>query len=321
VEQPKPRPERPSEPKDDPRVVAHRCPFCHEAVRPDAQAWVACAQCLGRQHAACWAESGRCGACAHERHLEAPTSRRARPPALGPLVLLFVAVLVVGWAAGAVLLVPSPVTVPEVARPSAPPPPPLVTPDVPPEAPGLFDDLLRRSKAEAVFRRGTPDERFDWVPEEIEEGGGGVAWRILDPARERLRQRPSEVASLVLDAHEADRLEGDGAGAIRLCDQAIRLDPRYGMAWTVRGWALLGVRNYSVAEQDLRRGAELSHDPTWAWIGLGRWAEAYGDPAAALKAYREALRLGGAGRSPVDHEADLRARIERLSAARVTSPR
>ena len=41
-----------------------RCPFCHEDVRREApQAWVACAGCMARHHAACWDEAGRCSAC------------------------------------------------------------------------------------------------------------------------------------------------------------------------------------------------------------------------------------------------------------------
>lgn len=87
-EQEKPREPAP-EVHDDPRVVAHRCPFCHEPVRPDDEAWVACAQCLGRQHAACWDESGRCGACRHDQRLEAPTRAAqgtARPSSSRPVL-------------------------------------------------------------------------------------------------------------------------------------------------------------------------------------------------------------------------------------------
>jgi hypothetical protein len=47
---------------------AHRCPFCHESVTLESD-WLACRQCLARQHAACWRESNRCGACQGETAL------------------------------------------------------------------------------------------------------------------------------------------------------------------------------------------------------------------------------------------------------------
>lgn len=317
----KPRPER-TEPKEDPRVVAHRCPFCHEAVRPEAEAWVACAQCLGRQHAACWDEGGRCGACRHTLRLEAPAPARRGDRSATQLVIVFLALLVAGWLVGGVLLAPtdgggSTLEPPAVFSPPPPPPPTVVAT---PASPERSDERRPPQATTELLGRGTPDERFDWLPDRIDADTYYVVNRMTKEARARIRQRPGEVASLVLEAHLAERWK-DGAEAIRLCDEAIARDPLYGAAWTVRGWAMLGVGNDSVAALDLRRGAQLSHDPTWAWIGLGTLAELQGDTAAALKAYQEALRLGGARSARVDHEPGLRARIERLSAAGVTPPR
>lgn len=48
-----------------------RCPFCHESVAPASDDWVACAQCLGRHHAACWAEGAACAGCGHTGRLSA----------------------------------------------------------------------------------------------------------------------------------------------------------------------------------------------------------------------------------------------------------
>jgi hypothetical protein len=40
-----------------------RCPFCHEGVAVESEAWVACEKCLARHHLACWDEGRRCAAC------------------------------------------------------------------------------------------------------------------------------------------------------------------------------------------------------------------------------------------------------------------
>lgn len=63
-EQEKPRP-APAEvaPRDDVRVLANRCPYCHEAVRVDADRWVSCRDCQGRHHEDCWDEAAACSAC------------------------------------------------------------------------------------------------------------------------------------------------------------------------------------------------------------------------------------------------------------------
>jgi len=37
-----------------------RCPYCHDTVDRDKDAWVACQGCLARHHAGCWQEGGAC---------------------------------------------------------------------------------------------------------------------------------------------------------------------------------------------------------------------------------------------------------------------
>lgn len=56
-----------------------RCPFCHEEVRREQEAWVACAGCMARHHAACWDEGGRCAACAGDERLAPERAGPARP--------------------------------------------------------------------------------------------------------------------------------------------------------------------------------------------------------------------------------------------------
>lgn len=83
-----------------------RCPFCHDAVDAQGEAWTACQGCLARHHEACWSENGRCGSCGSAASLvprtqataPAPEPVPARPRAAG-----IVAATLVG-ALGAVLL-------------------------------------------------------------------------------------------------------------------------------------------------------------------------------------------------------------------------
>lgn len=57
-----------------------RCPFCHESVAPAADDWVACSQCLGRHHAACWEEGAACAGCGHAGRLTAGEAQAAPRP-------------------------------------------------------------------------------------------------------------------------------------------------------------------------------------------------------------------------------------------------
>lgn len=344
MEHEKPRPERAPEPKDDPRVVAHRCPFCHEVVRPDAEAWVACAQCLGRQHAACWDESGRCGACAHGQRLEAPapavaTPSRGRGPAavLAPFLVLlvvsvaaFVALLslqgesspraeplsatAVEPAAAVVVMEAPSEPVEPVERAVSPPPRPaadLLLERQELELARADERELGRLRVAGLDGPGSYDEPFEWLPDRGDAALVDVARRMAREARERISEREDPLANHVLEAHVQERT-GDPDAAISRCDAALDLDPRCGMAWTVRGWARLARGDLIQAEMDLRRGAKLSHETTWAHIGLGRVAEARGDAAAAIEAYEMALRGEVLKGGPVDHAGDLRARLERL---------
>jgi hypothetical protein len=350
VEHEKPRPERAPEPKDDPRVVAHRCPFCHEAVRPDAEAWVACAQCLGRQHAACWDENGRCGACSHAQRLEAPAvvtaSRRRRPAvALAPFVVLlvvsaaaFVALLSlqgesspraeplpstpVGPAVAEVVMEAPAEPVEPVERAVSPPPRPaadLLLERQELELARADERELHRLRLAGLDGPGSYAEPFEWLPDRGDAAGVDVARRMAREARERISEREDPLANHVLEAHVQERT-GDPDAAISRCNAALDLDPRYGLAWTVRGWARLARGDVIQAELDLRRGAKLGHETTWAHIGLGRVAEARGDAAAAIEAYEVALRGEVLEGGPVDHAGDLRARLERLRASLPSAP-
>lgn len=349
-EEPKPRP-TPPEVKDDLRVVAHRCPFCHEPVRPDAEAWVACAQCLGRQHAACWDEAARCAACGHDRRLEAAAERpaevsRAAPRrSLVPVLLAVVFVLMLLGMALAMVSVsderdvsiepPSQprraevVEVAEVAEfaEAAPGrPAPAAAVDHAARRAALRDrELESADPAERARLLGAvglvepgaavaPQEAFRWIPDHAEDND--VARRLVREHRERALSDQGSLASLVLLAH-VDAFTGNHAQAVRRCEQALDRDPHHGPAWTARGWARLALGQLDGAELDLLRGLELSADPTWALVGLGRLAEERRWPDEALARYEQArAALADSPTFLPEHAADLGRRLERLRRAR-----
>jgi hypothetical protein len=71
-ERPTPNDEPEPVERDDVRLAANRCPFCHDDVEKAAS--VACQGCLARHHASCWTESRACSACGCEVSLQAATA-------------------------------------------------------------------------------------------------------------------------------------------------------------------------------------------------------------------------------------------------------
>jgi hypothetical protein len=108
--------QEPAPPREAPRtrddVAVHRCPFCHDTIRIDDEAWVACARCLARHHDGCFAEGARCGACGHEATLvrPAPPASRSR---VGLIVVGFVGAIVLALVVLAALMVARPPVVRE----------------------------------------------------------------------------------------------------------------------------------------------------------------------------------------------------------------
>lgn len=90
-EQTRPDPPREREPEVHVGHSPVRCPFCHEDVQVEGEAWVACAGCLARHHAECWSETARCGACKGTQSLAksgppvttSPAPRLPEPDTLG----------------------------------------------------------------------------------------------------------------------------------------------------------------------------------------------------------------------------------------------
>jgi hypothetical protein len=75
-------------------VADLRCPFCHDALDREREAWLACGSCLARHHAACWEESGRCATCRDPVALTRNPSR-VSPVYVGVCMILATAIEVV----------------------------------------------------------------------------------------------------------------------------------------------------------------------------------------------------------------------------------
>jgi len=61
------------------RIEPTRCPFCHEGIDLEADAWLACSDCLARHHNDCWAELGSCASCRGAGRLEREGAGLAQP--------------------------------------------------------------------------------------------------------------------------------------------------------------------------------------------------------------------------------------------------
>ncbi len=82
------------------RLSAERCPYCHEAVERSDQDKVACNACMAWHHAGCWNEHGACAACGADRTGLSPSTTAAgatgehlpaeRPPATWKLGILLI---------------------------------------------------------------------------------------------------------------------------------------------------------------------------------------------------------------------------------------
>jgi chemotaxis protein methyltransferase CheR len=106
--------------------------------------------------------------------------------------------------------------------------------------------------------------------------------------REPDDRAPVEDVSLSVAMAAADR--GDLATALELTERLLAENPLDSDAYFVRGLAELGTKDSAAAAASLRRALYVDPDFGLAAFKLGRAHEERGDPAAAARAYEQALR-------------------------------
>lgn len=78
-----------------------RCPYCHDGIELEGEAWLCCALCLARHHRECWREHGLCASCDNPQALthvpraersvwRAPATRRELVARWAPLLIFLI---------------------------------------------------------------------------------------------------------------------------------------------------------------------------------------------------------------------------------------
>lgn len=96
----------------------------------------------------------------------------------------------------------------------------------------------------------------------------------------------------ILMKRGVEALEGGEADLAReMFDKVIAIKPDYAEGWNRRALMFFTAGKYDEAIADLEQTLRLQKRHFGAWVGLARIFESIGRPQAALKAYREALKI------------------------------
>lgn len=283
-------------------VLHPRCPFCHEPVRPE-EPKSGCLRCMAWQHAACWADHGRCATCAAAP--PAPHRARARPHR--ELIVLGAALVgALGFGLGYPRVVDGRVRL-QRALPA-----------------GLLGLMAGAVVAAQCLRAGGGRRRAD--PEA--EPRSAEKLDELEAEREAASDREAELERQLADAHVLvawEALEaGDEARAARHAARVLACagsDPAR-VAYS-RGVLAVAAEGEGQLERALTERRALAADPDlsrrvepFAWMELARLEALVGDRAAAFECAREYARHGdaiyawlfvaalGGDRSPLERCAD-----------------
>lgn len=232
--------------RDDVRLAATRCPYCHDDVHPEAQTGastdepvVACERCLTRHHDACWDESRRCGACGGRRRLRRGRARAAEGPGDAPRILAggaaimgLVLVIALGFhhvatAARARADADAAAAIARAAAERA------RAEEVAREEAAARREAELRARAEAIAARAAraaEDEALDrsWEEKERARRAAEEEEREREEARARLRRRVRQLNDAAADVLANAALDDSAAlqDAARTYRAALELDPR-----------------------------------------------------------------------------------------------
>jgi tetratricopeptide (TPR) repeat protein len=233
-----------------------RCPYCHDAVKPESTDWVACRGCLARHHESCWSEHAKCATCAGTTVLET----RARPAGQGRVFAALIATVGVL----AVVTLPLWSTPPEVVTPPRP-----AKIETPAPLPGVKHDarphssnspFTEKRKAPLFERAFALTARGD-LAAAVDEYTRIV--KALDAAPFKDRFFKDAIFNRALLELELDRLEVAHADL----STVLRLDRGDGSAFAMRALVSERMDDIEGAIADLKRALEIvDDDADGAWL-------------------------------------------------------
>jgi thioredoxin-like negative regulator of GroEL len=158
------------------------------------------------------------------------------------------------------------------------------------------ETLNRRISASQVIE----DDPHQMARRHLEVAERQLAKGFLAAARQELerglRQDPKN-ADLALANANLTLLQGDAAQAVALLD---KIDPASVPPWkidTVKGRALVALKQWDAAAAVLEKAVRLNPEPGEAWYALGQMHEAKGQWQQAAQAYRAAFESTSPGRT------------------------
>ncbi len=107
-------------------------------------------------------------------------------------------------------------------------------------------------------------------------------------------EAPDEDAALLLDGVQDAMREGDAERGLELADRLVELAPGFAEGWNKRATLLYVTGDFDASVADIRETLALEPRHFGAISGLGQIFLRRGEPAAALEAFREVLRLSPA---------------------------
>ncbi len=143
-------------------------------------------------------------------------------------------------------------------------------------APARALDNRDKSEAPALPRGGHAPRRDDWIDREIETLRNGIKVKQTDAAYIRLGYLLCK--------------KGAFDDAVRVFDEALKLNPHAREAKTGKGIALCWKGEFEGAEEVLRDALVLNPDPAKVHYGLGLVYQKRGDSGKAIAEYKEGLK-------------------------------
>lgn len=168
-----------------------------------------------------------------------------------------------------------------------------LTAAVPPGGPiDLRPDAGERPAIDQPRRTLSPAERLDERLEALRTAQTEErAETIADEIRSLWRQQAGATAELLLRRAETARQLGELAIAERQYGHLRRLEPDFSEGWLLSAQAAMARGDWDFAFDALTEAVSLEPRRFDAYILLGQTLERADSPAAALEAYREALRI------------------------------